>query len=151
MQVPTGILRLILQDDGQVDIPYAPAENTAGSPKPCGTAAIRLDKGCPEAFTDRDGERHGRGPGDPPAAESAPRKAKGRKRNRLRAVAGKHRRAGRIRKADPIRRHIAPCCTEGSVSREPDRLRWVMSVATRLQQCRPESRLGCHFYGSDTF
>ena len=47
-KVPTGILRLIGQDDGQEDIPHAPAEDTACSPKPCGTAATGPDKGCAE-------------------------------------------------------------------------------------------------------
>ncbi len=38
MHLPTGTLRIILQDDGQVAIHYAVDEDTACSTKPCGTA-----------------------------------------------------------------------------------------------------------------
>ena len=103
--LPTGTLRLILQDDGQVAIHHAVDETAACSTKPCGTATVGIDKGYTEAYTDSDGERHGEGLGDILAAESDRVKVKGERRNQLRAVERKHRAAGRTQKADNIRRH----------------------------------------------
>ena len=103
--LPTGTLRLILQDDGQVAIHYAIDEDTACCTKPCGPATVGIDKGYTEAYADSEGERHGEGLGDLLAAESDARKVKGGRRNQLRAVEKKHREAGRIQKADNIRRH----------------------------------------------
>ncbi len=103
--LPTGTLRIILQDDGQVAIHYAVDEDTACCTKPCGTDTIGIDKGYTEAYADSEGERHGEGLGDLLAAESDARKVKGGRRNQLRAVEQKHRAAGRIKKADNIRRN----------------------------------------------
>ena len=103
--LPTGTLRIILQDDGQVAIHYAVDEDTACSTKPCGTDTIGVDKGYTEAYADSEGERHGEGLGDLLAAESDARKVKGQRRNQLRAIEQKHREAGRIQKADNIRRN----------------------------------------------
>ncbi len=103
--LPTGTLRLILQDDGQVEIHHAVDEDTACSTKPCGSETVGVDKGYTEAYADSEGERHGEGLGDLLARESDDRKVKGRRRNQLRAVEQKHRAAGRIKKADNIRRH----------------------------------------------
>ncbi len=105
MHLPTGTLRIILQDDGQVAIHYAVDEDTACSTKPCGTDTIGVDKGYTEAYADSEGERHGEGLGDLLAAESDARKVKGGRRNHLRAVEQKHREAGRIKKADNICRN----------------------------------------------
>ena len=105
MHLPTGTLRIILQDDGQVAIHYAVDEDTACSTKPCGTDTIGVDKGYTEAYADSAGERHGEGLGDLLAAESDARKVKGQRRDQLRAVEEKHREAGRIKKADNIRRN----------------------------------------------
>ncbi len=64
-----------------------------------------VDKGCTEAYTDSDGERHGEGLGYLLAAESDHCKDKGQKCNRFRAVAEKHEAKGNHRKADNIRCH----------------------------------------------
>ncbi len=103
--LPTGTLRIILQDDGQVAIHYAIDEDTACSTKPCGQGELGVDKGYTEAYADSEGERHGEGLGDRLAAESDARKVKGQRRDQLRAVEEKHREAGRIQKADNIRRN----------------------------------------------
>ncbi len=103
--LPTGTLRIILQDDGQVAIHYAIDEDTACSTKPCGDGELGVDMGYTEAYADSAGERHGEGLGDLLAAESDARKGKGGRRNQLRAVEQKHREAGRIQKADNIRRN----------------------------------------------
>jgi len=103
--LPTGTLRIILQDDGQVAIHYAIDETAVCSTKPCGDGELGVDKGYTEAYADSEGERHGEGLGDLLAAESDARKVKGQRRNQLRAVEQKHRAAGRIKKADNIRRN----------------------------------------------
>ena len=103
--LPTGTLRIILQDDGQVAIHYAIDETAVCSTKPCGDGELGVDKGYTEAYADSEGERHGEGLGDLLAAESDARKVKGQRRNQLRAVEQKHREAGRIQKADNIRRN----------------------------------------------
>ena len=104
-RLPTGTLRIILQDDGQVAVHSAVDEDTACSTKPCGTATVGVDKGYTEAYTDSDGHRHGEELGDLLAAESDRVKNKGQKRNQLRSIEKKHRAAGRTKKADNIRRH----------------------------------------------
>ncbi len=103
--LPTGTLRIILQDDGQVAVHYAIDETAVCSTKPCGEGELGVDKGYTEAYADSEGERHGEGLGDLLAAESDARKVKGRRRNQLRGVEQKHREAGRIKKADNIRRN----------------------------------------------
>ena len=102
---PSGQLRIILQDDGQLEIHYAVNEDDACSTKPCGDGTVGVDKGYTEAYTDSDGERHGEGLGDLLAAESDDRKVKGQRRNQLRALEKKHREAGNTKKADHIARH----------------------------------------------
>ncbi len=79
--LPSGTLRIILQDSGRVAFHHAVDEGTACSTQPCGPETLGVDKGCTEASTDRDGERHSGGPGDLLSAESDQVKAKGRKRN----------------------------------------------------------------------
>ena len=103
--MPSGQLRIILQDDGQLEIHHAVDEDDACSTKPGGTETIGVDKGYTEAYTDSDGERHGEGLGDLLAAESDARKVKGQRRNQLRALEQKHREAGNTQKADNIRHH----------------------------------------------
>ncbi|MCE2467406.1 MAG: hypothetical protein J4G06_05220, partial [Caldilineaceae bacterium] len=103
--LPTGTLRIILQDDGQVAIHYAVDEDTACCTKSCGDGELGIDKGYTEAYADSEGERHGEGLGDLLAAESDARKVKSQRRNQLRAVEQKHRAVGRIKKADNIRRN----------------------------------------------
>ncbi len=79
--LPSGTLRIILQDRGRVAFHHAVDEGTACSTQPCGPETLGVDKGCTEASTDRDGERHSEDPGDLLSAESDQVKAKGRKRN----------------------------------------------------------------------
>ena len=104
-RLPTGTLRIILQDDGQVEIHHAVDETAVCSARPCGTETVGVDKGYTEAFTDSDGERHGEGLGDLLAAESDDRKVKGQRRNQLRALEQKHREAGNTKQADDIHRN----------------------------------------------
>ncbi len=86
-------------------IHYSLDEDTACCTKLCDTETIGVDKGLTEAYVDSADERHGEGLGDLLAAESDARKVKSQRRNQLRAVEEKHRAAGRIKKADNIRRH----------------------------------------------
>ena len=91
---PSGQLRIILQDNGQLEIHYSVNEEDACSTHPGGSETVGVDKGYTEAYTDNDGERHGRGLGDLLAAESDARKVKGQRRNRMRDLEQKHRDAG---------------------------------------------------------
>ena len=104
-RLPSGTLRILLQDNGQAAVHYAVDETQACRTRPCGPATVGVDKGYTEAYTDNDGQRHGEGPGDLLAAESDRQKVKGQRRNRLRAVAEKHEAKGNHRRADNIRRH----------------------------------------------
>ncbi len=132
--LPTGNLRLILRDDGQVEVHYAVEEHTVCSTKPCGDGEIGIDKGYTEAYTDSDGERHGEGLGDLLAAESDHVNDKGQKRNRLRAVEKKHRAAGRTRKADNIRHNNLG-------NRKWDRWQKKHTARTRNFLCRAAHRV----------
>ena len=99
---PFGQLRIILRDDGQLEIHYAVNEDDACSTQPGGLETVGVDKGYTEAYTDSDGARHGPGLGDLLAAESDARKVKGQRRNHLRDLERKHREAGNVQKADRI-------------------------------------------------
>ncbi len=103
--LPSGTLRILLQDNGQVEVHYAVDETQVCSTRPCGAATVGVDKGYTEAYTDSDGKRHGQGLGDLLAAESDARKVKGQRRNRMRDLEQKHRDAGNVQKADNILRH----------------------------------------------
>ncbi len=103
--LPSGTLRILLRDHGQVEIHYAVDEAQVCSTRPCGNATVGVDKGYTEAYTDSDGTRHGEGLGDLLSAESDQRKVKGQRRNRLRDIEQKHEAKGNHRKADNIRRH----------------------------------------------
>ena len=59
--LPSGTIRIILQDNGQVEVHYAVDEEEVCSTRPCGPATVGVDKGYTEACTDSDGERHGEG------------------------------------------------------------------------------------------
>ncbi|MYC62277.1 MAG: hypothetical protein F4X16_05510 [Caldilineaceae bacterium SB0661_bin_34] len=59
--LPTGILRLLLQPNGQVEFHHAVDEDTVCSTRPCGADTVGVDKGYIEAYTDSNGERHGEG------------------------------------------------------------------------------------------
>ncbi|MYA04319.1 MAG: transposase, partial [Caldilineaceae bacterium SB0664_bin_22] len=103
--LPTGTLRILLRDNGQVEVHYAVDEIRVCSTGPCGEATVGVDKGYTEAYTDSDGERHGEGLGDLLSAESDHRKVKGTRRNHLRDTEQKHRAKGNHRKADTIRKN----------------------------------------------
>jgi IS605 OrfB family transposase len=103
--LPSGTLRILLQDNGQVAVHYAVNEEQVCSTRPCGAATVGVDKGYTEAYTDSDGECHGEGLGDLLSAESDQRKVKGQRRNQLRAVEQKHRAKGHTRKADHIQKN----------------------------------------------
>ncbi len=104
-RLPTGTLRILLQDNGQVAIHYAIDEAQVCSTRPGGLGTVGVDKGYTEAYTDSDGERHGEGLGDLLSQESDARKVKGQRRNKLRDLEEKHRAKGHTRKADHIRQH----------------------------------------------
>ena len=103
--LPSGTLRILLRDNGQVEVHYAVDETQVCSTRPCGPATVGVDKGYTEAYTDSDGERHGEGLGDLLSAESDRRKVKGTRRNHLRDTEQKHRAKGNHRKADNIRQN----------------------------------------------
>lgn len=84
--MPVGTLRLLLRD-GKVEIHYAVEAKTATSVTPCGNASIGIDKGYSEAFTDSDGDRHGKGLGERLRTESDYLKKKYQNRNKLKAIA----------------------------------------------------------------
>ena len=86
-----------------MEIHYSVNEEDACSTQPGGSETVGVDKGYTEAYTDSDGERHGKGLGDLLAAESDARKVKGQRRNRMRDLEQKHRDAGNVQKADSIR------------------------------------------------
>ncbi len=83
---PTGTIRLLLRD-GRVEIHYAVDEKQVCSTRPSGTAAIGIDKGYTETFTDSDGDVHGEGLGELLSQESDYLKTKYKRRNKIRAVA----------------------------------------------------------------
>ena len=103
--LPSGTLRILLRDNGQVEVHYAVDEEQVCSTRPCGEATVGVDKGYTEAYTDSDGERHGEGLGDLLSAESDHRKVKGTRRNHLRDTEQKHRAKGNHCKADTIRKN----------------------------------------------
>ena len=92
-------LRIILNGD-VVEIRYATGK-AAG--RPCGSAEIGVDKGYTEALTDSDGTHHGEKFGAVLTAFSDAHTKTGKARNKLHALEKKHRKAGRIAKADRIK------------------------------------------------
>ncbi len=93
-------LRICVKD-GFTEIHYA-ADKGAG--RPHGEQALGIDKGYTEAFTDSDGDAHGAAFGSVLTAYSDTAAKTGKQRNQLHALEKKHRAAGRIAKADRIRR-----------------------------------------------
>ncbi len=95
----TGTLRLILRD-GRVELHHLVEVQ---DDKPCGEATIGIDKGYTEAFTDSDGDAHGKGLGKELSQYSDELKPICQRRNKLKALARKHekknpKKAKRIRK-----------------------------------------------------
>ena len=94
-------LRIIVKD-GRTAIHYA-AEKGPG--RECGKQVIGVDKGYTEAFTDSDDDRHGQSFGKVMTGYSDKAAATGKQRNKLHALEKKHREAGRISKADRIKKN----------------------------------------------
>ena len=103
--LPSGTLRILLRDNGQVEVHYAIDETQVCSTRPSGADTVGVDKGYTEAYTDSDGDRHGEDLGDLLSAESDRRKVKGTRRNHLRDIEQKHEAKGHHRKADNIRKN----------------------------------------------
>ena len=93
-------LRLCVKD-GFTEIHYA-ADKGAG--RPHGEQALGVDKGYTEAFTDSDGDAHGKAFGAVLTRYSDAAAKTGKQRNTLHALEKKHREAGRLAKAARIRR-----------------------------------------------
>jgi IS605 OrfB family transposase len=99
-----GTIRLILRDDGEVEIHHAVVETEACVSRSCGDKEIGLDKGYSEAFTDHEGVRHGDGLGKILSEESDHLKVVWASRRKLAVLAnkaevkGNHAKAQRIRK-----------------------------------------------------
>lgn len=93
-------LRIIVKD-GFTEIHYA-SEKGAG--RECGDKVLGIDKGYTEAFTDSDGDHHGQNFGKV-MTEYSDKVAVSKQRNKLHALEKKHREAGRIAKADRIRKN----------------------------------------------
>lgn len=94
-------LRIIVKD-GFTEIHYA-TEKGAG--RKCGEKMLGIDKGYTEAFTDSDGEHHGKNFGKMMTEYSDKVSATGKQRNKLHALEKKHRQAGHIAKADRIKKN----------------------------------------------
>lgn len=92
-------LRVIVKD-GFAEIHYA-ADKADG--RICGTRAVGVDKGYTEAFTDSDGKAHGPRFGEVLTRYSDKTCATNKSRNKLHALEKKHRKAGRLLKADRIK------------------------------------------------
>jgi hypothetical protein len=75
-----------------------------GVGRACGEQVLGIDKGYTEAFTDSDGDRHGASFGKVMTAYSDKVAVTGKQRNKLHALEKKHREAGRIAKADRIKK-----------------------------------------------
>ncbi|MCR1356120.1 transposase [Acidithiobacillus ferrooxidans] len=93
-------LRVVVKN-GFTEIHYAA---TKGDGRPCGDQMMGIDKGYTEAFTDSDGVAHGEAFGAVLTEYSDQTSATGKARNKLYALEKKHREAGRIVKADHIKR-----------------------------------------------
>lgn len=94
-------LRVIVRD-GYTEIHYA-AEKEDG--RECGDKILGIDKGYTEAFTDSDGQAHGKNFGTVLTEYSDKAAATNRQRNKLHALEKSHREAGRIAKADRIKKN----------------------------------------------
>lgn len=101
----TGEIRVVLREDGEVAVHHTVPEADACVHRPCGTAVLGLDKGYTEVFTDSTGVRHGDGLGTLLSADSDRRKALWAQRQKIAAVAARHRAAGRHAKAERMHRH----------------------------------------------
>lgn len=94
-------LRIVVKD-GYADIHYA-TEKADG--REHGKAAVGIDKGYTEAFTDSDGIAHGEKFGSVLSVYSDKTAATNKHRNRLHALEKKYRKAGNILKAERIKKN----------------------------------------------
>jgi hypothetical protein len=94
-------LRIMLRD-GHTEIHYA---YDKGEGRPCGTETVGVDKGYTEALVDSDGHFHGRQFGTILRDYTDQVTATGKARGKLRAIEENHREAGRVAKADRIKRN----------------------------------------------
>lgn len=94
-------LRIVVKD-GFTAIHYVTEK---GDGRECGAQVLGIDKGYTEAFTDSDGDHHGAAFGKVMTEYSDKAAATGARRNKLHALEKKHREAGRIAKADRIRKN----------------------------------------------
>lgn len=94
-------LRIIVKNKC-IEIHYASEKQAK---KPCGTQETGVDKGYTEAFVDSDGEVYGDQFGKVMREYSDQISKTGVARNKLHALEKKHREAGRIAKADNIKRN----------------------------------------------
>jgi hypothetical protein len=100
-----GTIRLILRDDGEVQIHHAVVEAEACVSRPCGEQELGLDKGYSEVFTDHEGERHGECLGIILSGESDYLKDSWASRRKLASVADKAEAKGDHAKAKLIRKN----------------------------------------------
>lgn len=98
----TGSNLRIIVKDGFTEIHYATEK---GQGRACGNRVLGIDKGYTEAFTDSDGDHHGQDFGQVMTEYSDKVAKTGKQRNKLHALQKKHRAAGRIAKADRIKRN----------------------------------------------
>ncbi|MCD8505128.1 MAG: hypothetical protein LRY49_09195 [Burkholderiaceae bacterium] len=87
---------------GVTEIHYATEK---GQGRACGNRVLGIDKGYTEAFTDSDGDHHGQDFGKVMTEYSDKVAKTGKQRNKLHALEKKHRAAGRIAKADRIKKN----------------------------------------------
>jgi hypothetical protein len=99
VQLDHSNLRVIVRNN-KIEIHYVINKPTAK--KPCGTQEIGVDKGYTECFADSKGGFHGNNFGQIMTAYSDQTKATGQARNKLRAVAQRHREKGNKEKAESI-------------------------------------------------
>jgi transposase len=94
----SGTIRLIIKPGaGEVEIHHT--IETTGAP--CGEKVIGVDKGYTEAFTDSEGERHGKGLGAVLSARTDANNLKYQRRNKIKAIAENHRKSN-LAKCDII-------------------------------------------------
>ena len=84
----SGTIRLIIRD-GRIEVHHTVDGTLESKSTQCGNRTIGIDKGYTEAFTDSDGEHHGRELGYFLTNESDYLKQKYQRRNKLRAIAQK--------------------------------------------------------------
>jgi IS605 OrfB family transposase len=86
-RLPSGMIRLILKDNGRIAVHHTVDVEENCVTRPHGDKTLGVDKGYTEAFTDSKGDRHGKTLGTVLATESDYLKVKYQRRNHLRAIA----------------------------------------------------------------